>query len=829
MKKWLLLVGILILILLASASGYPKADRAAAQVGQTVTLEGTFTILWGDGAPGTGLSQVLYFLDTAQGAPIRLFLDEQFLAQQDGVLAWNRQPLTVSGEWLGAPGGTLQVHEIDASAARAPQGVFGSHPWVSVMCKFSDVSAEPKDLNYFLGMYSPAFPGLDHYWRQQSYDQVDLLGSSAHGWYVLPKPRSAYFDSNGNLLHSLAAQDCTAVGDPYIYYPNYDGINLMFNDVLDCCAWGGAMTLTLDGVTRTWRMTWEPPWGYENIGVLAHETGHGFGLPHSSGDYGEVYDNQWDVMSGVWYAADYGGTDATFGSLMQGTISYHKTILEWIPADRILVVDVGESATVMLEQLTLPQTTNPLSIQVLINGSTSHYYTIEARNRVGYDTYLPGSAVVIHEVEEGRSEPAHVLDVDDNGDTGDAGAMWLAGETYTDTVNEIVISVLDQTASGYEVLVENTIRPVEELAIDGSDIGATGYVYTFTAEVSPLDAALPITYVWQVDEQTTITNVVMDLEDAVSFTWGAPGVKNIQVTAANIHRQASGAFSIRLTDSIPLQAVTLAGPLEGLQHNPYTFTVSALPITLTQPLTYIWQATGQPSLVHTTGLSDSVAFTWDEPGSKQVSVSVENVSGRARVVQSIKIFAPPQALRLDGLPYSPVGEEYTLLISVEPPTTTLPLTCVIQTAEQETITQTLNALSFSQTFIWDSPGTRMITVTVGNLAGSVQALNPVEVGILPQGVEISAPPGRAGVGEPLTFIAVVTPLLTTPPITYTWFVDDAWAATHLGGLSDSFTVTLSEPGAHSIRVEASAMDIVLSDIWVVDLHYLLRLPLVLRY
>ena len=70
-----------------------------------------------------------------------------------------------------------------------------------------------------------------------------------------------------------------------VYFPSFVGINLMFNDDLDGFAWGGSFTLLRDGVTRTYRMTWVPPWGYENQGPIAHEMGHGFGLPHSSGPY----------------------------------------------------------------------------------------------------------------------------------------------------------------------------------------------------------------------------------------------------------------------------------------------------------------------------------------------------------------------------------------------------------------------------------------------------------------------------------------------------------------------------------------------------------------
>ena len=40
--------------------------------------------------------------------------------------------------------------------------IFGSQPWVSILCKFSDKSSEPRNLSFFDGMYSNVFSGLDH-------------------------------------------------------------------------------------------------------------------------------------------------------------------------------------------------------------------------------------------------------------------------------------------------------------------------------------------------------------------------------------------------------------------------------------------------------------------------------------------------------------------------------------------------------------------------------------------------------------------------------------------------------------------------------------------
>ena len=91
-------------------------------------------------------------------------------------------------------------------------------------------------------------------------------------------------------------------------------------------------------------------------------------------------------------------------------------------------------------------------VKVLIPGS-SRFYTIEVRDLVSYDNELPGFAVILHEVYTGRSEPAWLVDVENPSNGADAGAMWLPGECFEDTPNEIVICVESVTTEGYTVRV----------------------------------------------------------------------------------------------------------------------------------------------------------------------------------------------------------------------------------------------------------------------------------------------------------------------------------------------------------------------------------------
>jgi M6 family metalloprotease-like protein len=447
----------------------PLAARPAA-----TTLSGWFSIIWADGKPGTHLGEEEYWLTAADGSLTRLRIDPMLLESLGGSLALNGQRVSVQGDWL--TDGSLQVAALqlaDSPHALLQPEVTGSQPWISIPCKFADIITETQPIAYFTQMYTSTYPGLDHYWREVSYNLLNLQGSgSVSHWYTLPQPQSYYQVSGGSMDTGKLFQDCTAAADAEVYFPNYVGINLMFNGDFPSSK-GGSGTATLDGVTRTWRRTWLADWGFTNLAVIEHEMGHGFGLPHSSGNYGETYDNQWDVMSDTWTNC-FLTRDPVFGCLGQHTIGWHKDLESWITPTHKAMITAGLQTTITLERLAMPQTSNYLVAQLPVKGTADRFYTLEARRKVGYDTRLPGEGVIIHYVEIGRTNPARVIDNDGNGNTGDAGAIWIPGETFTDSVNGITVTVVSATATGYVVRINNQSFPrLYYVATTGSDSSNT--------------------------------------------------------------------------------------------------------------------------------------------------------------------------------------------------------------------------------------------------------------------------------------------------------------------------------------------------------------------
>jgi len=439
---------------------------------QTVT--GWLTILHGDPQPGQAAQDIYRVrLQNNSGDVLSELIMDDNLAHQ-----YNRQQVQVTGTagmTASSIGGVpvLEVQSITAvDAGVSAQALTGAQPWANILCKFSNISSTPHQPSWYAGLFGTSYPGLDHYFQTISYGNINLTGTSISSqWFTLPNNQSGYVVGDNANLDALA-QDC--VNKALAGGQNLTGkvgFNFMLNGDLGCCAWGGSVVLSINGSVNVYRSTWMPPWS-QTFDVLAHEMGHGFDFPHSTGPAHNpprglnVYVSPYDVMSRSEGAGAY--TDLQYGSIPPGTIAYHLDLDGWIPANRKQTVSPGALTTLTLERL-LPQSASNLLLATIPISGTNRFYTVEVRDNTPgtYDQAIyPDStisanqslAVIIHLVNPNRSfqdGQALLVDGDLNNTLMDSGTRWLAGETYRDATYCISVKVESAAATAMTVSITN--------------------------------------------------------------------------------------------------------------------------------------------------------------------------------------------------------------------------------------------------------------------------------------------------------------------------------------------------------------------------------------
>ncbi|NJN67808.1 MAG: PKD domain-containing protein, partial [Chloroflexaceae bacterium] len=214
------------------------------------------------------------------------------------------------------------------------------------------------------------------------------------------------------------------------------------------------------------------------------------------------------------------------------------------------------------------------------------------------------------------------------------------------TIQVTAMNHLSGTATAtHEIMIASLPIAVEGVSISGPSEGQPGQDYTFTAEVSPTNATQPITYTWEADGLEPVTHSGGGASDTVTFSWDTEGPVTVRVTAMNVEGSALAMHDITIEAGPPVVAVTgvsISGPTEGQTGETYTFTAEVSPSDASEPVTYVWGAIGQDPVTHEDGgLTDTVTFSWDTEGDKDITVQATNAGGSADASYLITISSGP--------------------------------------------------------------------------------------------------------------------------------------------------------------------------------------------
>ncbi len=78
--------------------------------------------------------------------------------------------------------------------------------------------------------------------------------------------------------------------------------------------------------------------------------------------------------------------------------------------------------------------------------------------------------------------------------------------------------------------------------------------------------------------------------------------------------------------AVALDEVAISGPATGLTNTPYTFTATVSPLYATQPITYVWEVSGQAPVTHTGSITNVLTMSWPLTGTYTLTVTAVNAN-----------------------------------------------------------------------------------------------------------------------------------------------------------------------------------------------------------
>jgi hypothetical protein len=114
------------------------------------------------------------------------------------------------------------------------------------------------------------------------------------------------------------------------------------------------------------------------------------------------------------------------------------------------------------------------------------------------------------------------------------------------TVSVTADNGLGQVVTQHQITLAENEVPVTGVTISGPTEGVSGEEYLFSAEITPSDATLPITWTWEVDGHDPVTRSGGPSDD-LAVSWDEDGVYNVKVTVSNALANVSDQHTITLS------------------------------------------------------------------------------------------------------------------------------------------------------------------------------------------------------------------------------------------------------------------------------------------
>jgi len=265
--------------------------------------------------------------------------------------------------------------------------------------------ADVQDMLFSRGTYPTG--SMRDYYQENSYGQLDVDGQ-VRGWLRMPQPYSSYADGQSGMgayprNTQKLVEDALTAAAQQVNFQDVDADGDLFVDGLFVVHAGSGAETAIDPTARAatiWSHQWNVPQPFVSngvtayaycttpedgqIGVFCHEFGHMLGLP-------DLYDTTYRSTGvGQWCAMGTGSWNG--GGRTPGHFcAWVKARLGWIAPSNA----TGAAALQLVAH-------DRSAVHRLWTGGVvaNDYLLIEARQRTGFDSALPGSGLLIWRIDE---------------------------------------------------------------------------------------------------------------------------------------------------------------------------------------------------------------------------------------------------------------------------------------------------------------------------------------------------------------------------------------------------------------------------------------------